>query len=107
MLRVKYVKRSDGKKVSMRVFTDKDGTQLKLLINEDNKSGSVITAIGEIPILSYSASSPHKIKIKLRQALKKLGVDIGVEKRDTPVEVKVKRVLRRLGIDPNEVYKDE
>jgi len=98
--RIRYINQPDGSKVSMRVFTDRDGLQVKVKINSDDKSGSIITAIGDIPILSYTAGSPHKIKIKLKSALKKIGVDFGSEEREDMVTRGVKRALKKLGINP-------
>ena len=81
--RIRYVPRPDGSKISMQVFTDKDGTDLRVIIAPDGKSGSVVFADSMVELGTFSATSPHRVKIKIKSALKKLGVKFEREKRKT------------------------
>lgn len=79
--RIRYVNTSDGSKLSMQVFKDKDGYDIKTKIYADGKSGAIVFASDLTPIVELTATSPHKIKIKLKKAMKQLGVKFDKERR--------------------------
>jgi hypothetical protein len=80
--RIRYIDRPDGSKISGKIFKDKDGYELRAKINPDQISGEIVLAVGEAPVANYTATSPHKIKIKLKAALQKLGVKFEREKKN-------------------------
>jgi len=80
--RIRYIKHGDGGWISLRTFKDKDGHDLQTRINEDGKSGTVVFAQSEVPIITVTATSPHKVKIKLKIVLEKLGVNFETEQRN-------------------------
>ncbi|MFN9911217.1 MAG: hypothetical protein ACK53L_01460 [Pirellulaceae bacterium] len=67
--------------MSLQVYVDRDGMELKAFINPDGKSGSIIMASTGHPIVSFVATSLHKIRIKLKKGLQGLGVRFAKEKR--------------------------
>lgn len=79
--RIRYTNMPDGTKLSMQVFKDKDGYDIKTKINTDGKSGAVVFASDLTPLVELVATSPHKIKIKLKKAMKQLGVKFDKERR--------------------------
>jgi hypothetical protein len=80
--RIRYIKHGEGGFVSLRTFKDKDGADLQTRIYADGKSGCVMFAQSEVPIIEVKASSPHKMKIKLKKVLEVLGVNFEPEKRN-------------------------
>jgi hypothetical protein len=80
--RIRYIKHGEGGFVSLRTFKDKDGADLQTRIYADGKSGCVMFAQSEVPIIEVKASSPHKMKIKLKKVLEVLGVNFKPEKRN-------------------------
>jgi hypothetical protein len=80
--RIRYIKHGEGGFVSLRTFKDKDGADLQTRIYADGKSGCVMFAQSEVPIFEVKASSPHKMKIKLKKVLEILGVNFEPEKRN-------------------------
>jgi len=85
-IRIRYIKHGDGGYISAHAFKDYVGHDLKSRIYEDGVTGCVMFASGEIPIIEVSASSPHKIRIKLKKVLQKLGVRFDKESRDLEEE---------------------
>lgn len=79
--RIRYVKDAEGNFLSMQVYKDSQGYEIKTRIGSDGKSGSVVLASDLTPIVELTATSPHKIKIKLKKAMKQLGVKFDKEKR--------------------------
>lgn len=79
--RIRYVKHGLGGLVSMRAYKDAEGNDLQARINPDMKSGSIVFASTETSIITFTATSPHKLKIKLKAALEALGVDFAQETR--------------------------
>lgn len=80
-IRIRYVKHGLGGLVSMRAYKDAEGNDIQARINPDMKSGSLIFASTETSIITFTATSPHKLKIKLKEAMTALGVDFEEEKR--------------------------
>jgi hypothetical protein len=80
--RIRYIKHGDGGLVSLRTFKDKDGADLQSRIYADGKSGCIMFAQSEVPIIEVKASSPHKVKIKLKKVLEILGVKFESETRE-------------------------
>lgn len=80
-IRIRYVKHGLGGLVSMRAYKDAEGNDIQARINPDMKSGSLIFASTETSIITFTATSPHKLKIKLKEAMAALGVDFEEEKR--------------------------
>ena len=79
--RIRYIKHGEGGLISLRTFRDKDGADLQSRIYEEGKRGCVMFAQSEVPIIEVTATSPHKLKIKLKQVLEVLGVEFENEQR--------------------------
>lgn len=81
--RIRYATRPDGSKASLHIYNVPEGGQVRTVINSDSVTGSVVVVrhTGEEPIYQITATSEHKLKIKLKEALLILGVDFSEETR--------------------------
>lgn len=80
--RIRYVKQSDGSLISMRVLKARDGSEYRPIISTDGKNGAILCPNDKEKIaFQCTATSPHKVKIKLKNALVSLGVKFVEEKR--------------------------
>ncbi len=79
--RIRYVKGAEGL-VSLQTFR---GTsfEYKSVINADGKSGKIIDAVTGGVVAEVAGTSGHKVRIKLKKELIKLGVTFDVESRKT------------------------
>lgn len=82
--RIRYVSNPDGTKESMQVLVSSNGSEYKVMLNESGKDGWVISLPSKEVKMKVSGTSPHKTKIKLKAALKSLGVVFLNEKRILP-----------------------
>ena len=82
MKRIRYVKQIDGSLISMQVMRSSIG-DVKSLILPDGKSGKIIRIDGSGDASDIiTASSGHKIRIKLKIALLRIGVRFSRERRE-------------------------
>lgn len=79
--RVRYIKSEDGGWKSMKAVRSADGTDYLAIINPDGLSGKIITAKKSNFSVEVFATSPHKVKIKLKTALQLLKCTFFGEKR--------------------------
>lgn len=80
--RIKYHNRPDGSKISVHIFVDKDGIEMRVLLHADGTTASLVTANNSTPLVTVTASSPHKIRIKIKKALAGvMGIRLPKEKR--------------------------
>lgn len=80
--RIKYHSRPDGTKLSVHIFVDKDGIEMRVLLHADGVTASLVTANNETPLVTVVASSPHKVRIKIKKALSGvMGIRLPKEKR--------------------------
>lgn len=85
MRRIRYVKQIDGSLISVQVMRSMIG-DVKSLILPDGKSGKVIRIDGSGDASDViTATSSHKIRIKLKHALMRIGVKFARERRDINV----------------------
>jgi len=81
MKRIRYVKQPDGSLVSMQIIATSSG-DVRSLIFPNGISGMIIDASSGKPMSDIiSATSAHKIKIKLKTKLTSLGVTFDDESR--------------------------
>lgn len=79
--RIRYVSKPDGSKESLQVLVANNGAEFQVVISSDGKSGWVVTLPSREALIKVSATSEHKTKIKLKEALKSFGVIFLNEKR--------------------------
>jgi hypothetical protein len=80
-IRIRYVSNPDGSTESLQIFKARDGREYRSIISHDGLTGYVVTMPARQVIMQLTATSFHKIKIKLKAALKNLGVIFLNEKR--------------------------
>lgn len=80
--RIRYIKHAKGGWISMRAYRDYQGHDIQPRLWEDGKTGSVVFSGSEEEIFKVQASSPHKLKIKLKSVLEALGVNFETEQRN-------------------------
>lgn len=78
--RIRYVNSPDGGLNSKNVLKSVSGAEYLAYVGADGRSGRVMLATGE-SVVEVNATSPHKVKIKLKDALVELGVNFEIEKR--------------------------
>lgn len=87
--RIRYVKQSDGSLISMRVLKARNGTEYRPVISADGKHGAILSPADKDKVaFQCSATSPHKVKIKLKEGLESLGVKFAEEKRGSSEDTK-------------------
>jgi hypothetical protein len=80
MKRIRYVN-NHGRLSSVRALTDSNGEQYQTFINEDGKSGGILHLTTNTIVRTVRGTSPHKVKIAIREALQQLGVIFEAESR--------------------------
>lgn len=80
-IRIRYVNNPDGTVESMQIFKGGGGAEYRTLITQDGKNGYVLTMPDRAIKMQVAGTSAHKTKIKLKAALKTLGVIFLNEKR--------------------------
>ena len=83
--RIRYSKQTDGSLVSMRIIKSENGMEYRSYINPDGVSGKV-HEIDTATFYDVKATSPHKVKIALKNTLIKLGCVFKDEERGANVE---------------------
>lgn len=93
--RIRYKKDSTGNFISVDVIKTMDRNELRAgFLGGDPKAATTgfIKSVGSDAInIKLTASSHHKIKIKIKEALTYLGVNFASEKRKLSDETKRKR----------------
>lgn len=85
--RIRYSKLADGTSVSMRIITGTDGKEYRSYLLPSGKSGLIKQAIhGEPVVAEVAGTSPHKVKIGLKNALEALGCTFAKETRNVDAE---------------------
>lgn len=79
--RIRYISDELGGWKSMKAVRSADGTDYIAVINPDGLSGKIITAKKSNFSVEVFATSPHKVKIKLKTALQLLKCTFFGEKR--------------------------
>lgn len=83
--RIRYSKLADGTQVSMRIIKSDSGREFRAGIMSDGKSGFIEDAVTKQKAL-VMATSPHKLKIKIKDLLVKEGCRFKAEVRSVEQE---------------------
>lgn len=80
--RIKYSEKSPGIFESIRRYTTADGVKLKIVLNTEKKSFSLVHDLDGKVLNEVTESSMHEVKKAVKAQLKKLGVQFEKENRD-------------------------
>ena len=87
MKRVRYIKTENSNiKVSSNVFSV-DNRSYRVRLNLENMTFSIGDLVKDVEAIHGEASTTHKLKIKVKKELERLGVIFDDEKRKKPIEV--------------------
>lgn len=91
--RIRYIKDTTGGMMGNQFYRADDGKEYQVSWSEGDGSNGVhgqVVEVGAGVVAAVTASSPHKIKIKLKDALVKLGCQFATEVRVKKTEEVVK-----------------
>ena len=79
-MRILYIKNADNTYTSSKSFFGTGYKEYTICLAPDQLSGKIINArTYEVVATVPQATSHHKLKIKIKKELKKLGVDVGTK----------------------------
>lgn len=79
--RIRYVKDSEGNAITANYIKNDGGAEFRAGFIADGKAGFVKSVGNDSTNISLTATSPHKIKIKIKRTLSKLGCQFEKEQR--------------------------
>jgi hypothetical protein len=80
--RIRYIKDINGNFISQNYIKNVDGTQYRIGFVVGVKTAGFIKSVeNDTTHITLEATSPHKIKIKLKKTLVKLGCEFASERR--------------------------
>jgi hypothetical protein len=78
--RIRYVRNPDGSLTSGQILRGAYESEYRVSIHQDGNTGYIHSIKGHC-VAVVNATSPHKVKIKLKKELEKFGVVFEEEKR--------------------------
>lgn len=81
MKRIRYIKDSSGNYITQGNVRSETGQEFRCGFTADGKNGFVKPLDEDIRPVTLQASSPHKMKIKIKKTLAKFGCTFSKEER--------------------------
>ena len=79
--RIRYIKNTDGNSITVNYIKNTDGHEFRAGFIASGKAGFIKSVGDDTTHIPFTATSPHKIKIKIKRALIKLGCQFETEVR--------------------------